>query len=340
MAPRDGRRREPPEPAGVTGTLRAVRRHTDYTLARRAVLRDLQRGSGRPPRRVRRPPRAAPGGPQRRRGRAGTVPGVRGPHVRYVSYVYGDDLRQANGRCISHPGELDRARRGARRVRPVRGRGLPRLPLEPPRPPGAARSAPRRSPRSVGTLAGQRLTRVPRHRLGRRRTGAVRTRAAQPADVRNPGCRVRCALPPGAVRALDGGGDRWLRRARLLPIPAQPAPGPSSKPATSDQRADVAVARATPLVMVTAYDAPSARAVDAAGVDMILVGDSVAMVVLGLRRHAPRHHRRHGAPHRGRRAHEAAGAGRRRPAVDELPRVTGRDRSQRRAASCARARAR
>ncbi|MET0422210.1 MAG: 3-methyl-2-oxobutanoate hydroxymethyltransferase [Acidimicrobiia bacterium] len=36
-----------------------------------------------------------------------------------------------------------------------------------------------------------------------------------------------------------------------------------------------------PLVMVTAYDAPSARAVDAAGADMILVGDSVAMVVLG-----------------------------------------------------------
>src|SRR3954471_2505287 len=37
----------------------------------------------------------------------------------------------------------------------------------------------------------------------------------------------------------------------------------------------------TPLVMVTAYDAPSARAVGTAGVDMILVGDSVAMVVLG-----------------------------------------------------------
>jgi 3-methyl-2-oxobutanoate hydroxymethyltransferase len=36
-----------------------------------------------------------------------------------------------------------------------------------------------------------------------------------------------------------------------------------------------------PLVMVTAYDAPSARVADAAGVDMILVGDSVAMVVLG-----------------------------------------------------------
>jgi 3-methyl-2-oxobutanoate hydroxymethyltransferase len=36
-----------------------------------------------------------------------------------------------------------------------------------------------------------------------------------------------------------------------------------------------------PLVMVTAYDAPSARIVDEAGVEMILVGDSLAMVVLG-----------------------------------------------------------
>jgi 3-methyl-2-oxobutanoate hydroxymethyltransferase len=38
---------------------------------------------------------------------------------------------------------------------------------------------------------------------------------------------------------------------------------------------------AEPLVMLTAYDAPGARMVDAAGADMILVGDSVAMVVLG-----------------------------------------------------------
>jgi 3-methyl-2-oxobutanoate hydroxymethyltransferase len=37
----------------------------------------------------------------------------------------------------------------------------------------------------------------------------------------------------------------------------------------------------THLVMLTAYDAPSARTVDAAGADMILVGDSLAMVVLG-----------------------------------------------------------
>lgn len=36
-----------------------------------------------------------------------------------------------------------------------------------------------------------------------------------------------------------------------------------------------------PLVMVTAYDFPSARVADGAGVDMILVGDTLAMVVLG-----------------------------------------------------------
>ncbi|MEO6987317.1 MAG: 3-methyl-2-oxobutanoate hydroxymethyltransferase [Aquihabitans sp.] len=38
---------------------------------------------------------------------------------------------------------------------------------------------------------------------------------------------------------------------------------------------------AEPLVMVTAYDAPGARIVSEAGIDMILVGDSLAMLVLG-----------------------------------------------------------
>jgi len=38
---------------------------------------------------------------------------------------------------------------------------------------------------------------------------------------------------------------------------------------------------AEPIVMITAYDAPFARVVDQAGVDVILVGDSLAEVVLG-----------------------------------------------------------
>src|SRR5690625_3838227 len=35
------------------------------------------------------------------------------------------------------------------------------------------------------------------------------------------------------------------------------------------------------IVMITAYDYPSAQQVEAAGADMILVGDSLGMVVLG-----------------------------------------------------------
>ena len=39
--------------------------------------------------------------------------------------------------------------------------------------------------------------------------------------------------------------------------------------------------RGTPLVMITAYDAAQARLADATDVDVVLVGDSLAMVVLG-----------------------------------------------------------
>ncbi|GAB6063582.1 3-methyl-2-oxobutanoate hydroxymethyltransferase [Deferrisoma palaeochoriense] len=39
--------------------------------------------------------------------------------------------------------------------------------------------------------------------------------------------------------------------------------------------------RGPPLVMITAYDYPTARIVDQAGVDLILVGDSLGMVCLG-----------------------------------------------------------
>jgi hypothetical protein len=63
--------------------------------------------------------------------------------------------------------------------------------------------------------------------------------------------------------------------------------------------------------MVTAYDAPGARVADAAGVDMILVGDSVAMVVLGYDDTLSGDRRRHGAPRRGGRPGQARGADRR-----------------------------
>jgi len=55
-----------------------------------------------------------------------------------------------------------------------------------------------------------------------------------------------------------------------------PAPGKLPLPEVAEMKR-----RGDRIVMITAYDAPSARIADAAGVDLILVGDSAAMVVLG-----------------------------------------------------------
>lgn len=54
------------------------------------------------------------------------------------------------------------------------------------------------------------------------------------------------------------------------------APGKTTFATLADRKA-----RREPIVMVTAYDHPGARVADAAGVDVVLVGDSAAMTVLG-----------------------------------------------------------
>jgi 3-methyl-2-oxobutanoate hydroxymethyltransferase len=60
------------------------------------------------------------------------------------------------------------------------------------------------------------------------------------------------------------------------PGPNTPAPGKLPLTDLTEMKA-----RRQPIVMVTAYDAPGGRLADAAGADLILVGDSAAMVVLG-----------------------------------------------------------
>src|SRR5215204_5965572 len=60
------------------------------------------------------------------------------------------------------------------------------------------------------------------------------------------------------------------------PGPNAPAPGKLPLPELGEMKR-----RGEKIVMVTAYDAPGGRLADAAGADLILVGDSAAMVVLG-----------------------------------------------------------
>jgi 3-methyl-2-oxobutanoate hydroxymethyltransferase len=58
--------------------------------------------------------------------------------------------------------------------------------------------------------------------------------------------------------------------------PSQPAEEPVTLPRIAEMKRD-----GDPIVMITAYDYPSAQIVDQAGVDIVLVGDTAAMVVLG-----------------------------------------------------------
>ncbi|MEN0013268.1 MAG: 3-methyl-2-oxobutanoate hydroxymethyltransferase [Solirubrobacteraceae bacterium] len=63
---------------------------------------------------------------------------------------------------------------------------------------------------------------------------------------------------------------------KTITIPSDASTLPMTLPRLMDQ-----YRRGEKLVMVTAYDYPSARAAEAAGVDLVLVGDSGAMTVLG-----------------------------------------------------------
>jgi 3-methyl-2-oxobutanoate hydroxymethyltransferase len=59
-------------------------------------------------------------------------------------------------------------------------------------------------------------------------------------------------------------------------IPTDPGRLPMTLPLLAEKKR-----LGEPLVMVTAYDYPSARAAEAAGVDLVLVGDSAATTILG-----------------------------------------------------------
>ena len=107
-----------------------------------------------------------------------------------------------------------------------------------------------------------------------------------------------------AWRALGRGASagRWaspspsrgplIPAARMAPLPFAAVRHSSHSPlghppAEGRKKVTLTTLRAmyrkgTPIAMLTAYDFPSAHVADHAGMDMILVGDSLAMVSMGL----------------------------------------------------------
>jgi hypothetical protein len=85
-----------------------VPRHTDYALARRATLRDLRRGILTRLDVCDAHPELLRAGRHVGEPACHDCPVCAGRSVRNVSYVYGDKLREANGRCITNRSELER----------------------------------------------------------------------------------------------------------------------------------------------------------------------------------------------------------------------------------------
>jgi 3-methyl-2-oxobutanoate hydroxymethyltransferase len=67
-----------------------------------------------------------------------------------------------------------------------------------------------------------------------------------------------------------------IARQSSVNVPSDPGRLPMTLPLLSEKKR-----LGEPIVMVTAYDYPSARAAEAAGVDLVLVGDSAATTILG-----------------------------------------------------------
>lgn len=82
----------------------------------------------------------------------------------------------------------------------------------------------------------------------------------------------------GPVRSSIRSSQAATRSSIQAPLQAPPDPGrlPMTLPLLADKKR-----LGEPIVMVTAYDYPSARAAEAAGVDLVLVGDSAATTILG-----------------------------------------------------------
>ena len=106
----------------------------------------------------------------------------------------------------------------------------------------------------------------------------TRARAAPRRDLDVDYVEVAPFDPPVLAAAVRVGATRLIDNVPLeggQPMSAMPL-GKLPLPELAEMKR-----RGDKIVMVTAYDAPGARFAEDAGIDIILVGDTAAMVVLG-----------------------------------------------------------
>ncbi|KAJ5596356.1 hypothetical protein N7450_002814 [Penicillium hetheringtonii] len=109
-----------------------------------------------------------------------------------------------------------------------------------------------------------------------------------------------CRLSSNAMRTMTSHNQKHLLSSRLPSFPASSSPlgtqtrhssykSPDPSPNIPNARKKVTMQtlkslykKGEPITMLTAHDYPSAHAADVAGMDVVLVGDSLGMVAMGL----------------------------------------------------------
>ncbi len=100
--------------------------------------------------------------------------------------------------------------------------------------------------------------------------------SSHPANQTEAGRHAPPARIPVSTEAGRHAPPARIPVSASVQIPHDPGRLPMTLPLLAEKKR-----LGEPIVMVTAYDYPSARAAEAAGVDLVLVGDSAATTVLG-----------------------------------------------------------
>jgi len=112
--------------------------------------------------------------------------------------------------------------------------------------------------------------------LGLVSTALVPTSASSSSESQKRNCRAYTESRSGSIRATRGAAlENNMSVTELRPAGSNPVVRVTANCLLAKKRDQV------PISAITAYDYPTARLVDEAGIDVVLVGDSLGMVVLG-----------------------------------------------------------